>query len=200
MKKYTIKRISGSVVWENIPAADLEYMTNWTEYTDITTSVRMCCDDEALYIKFAAKEAEIRAESSGPLGSPCCDSCFEFFFSPYLGDDRYINIEFNPNTSMHLGFGGESKTRVRCLLKDMARFDPKVEYISDGWTLEYKVPYEFIRMFFPDFKTDSGCEFRGNFYKCGDKTPHPHYLTWNHVTTEHPNFHRPSDFGSLIFE
>ena len=36
------------------------------------------------------------------------------------------------------------------------------------------------------------------FYKCGDKTAHPHFLSWNPVGTPAPDFHRPDFFGELI--
>ena len=39
---------------------------------------------------------------------------------------------------------------------------------------------------------------RANFYKCGDKTAHPHYLSWSPIHTEKPDFHRPEFFGELI--
>ena len=38
---------------------------------------------------------------------------------------------------------------------------------------------------------------RANFYKCGDKTAHPHFLSWSPVSTEKPDFHRPEFFGEL---
>ncbi|MGH2565575.1 MAG: carbohydrate-binding family 9-like protein, partial [Ginsengibacter sp.] len=38
-----------------------------------------------------------------------------------------------------------------------------------------------------------------NFYKCGDKLPKPHFLTWNTVETEDPDFHAPEYFGSMEF-
>ena len=40
---------------------------------------------------------------------------------------------------------------------------------------------------------------KANFYKCGDKLSVPHYLSWNPVTTEKPDFHRPEYFGLLEF-
>ena len=39
---------------------------------------------------------------------------------------------------------------------------------------------------------------RANFYKCGDKTAHPHFLSWNPVVSSKPDFHRPECFGELI--
>jgi hypothetical protein len=39
---------------------------------------------------------------------------------------------------------------------------------------------------------------RANFYKWGDGTSVPHYLTWSHIVTETPDFHRPEFFGELF--
>ena len=59
--------------------------------------------------------------------------------------------------------------------------------------------FSFLSFFFPDFRAESGAEMRANFYKCGDKTVTPHYLAWNPIHTPAPAFHRPQDFGRLIF-
>ncbi|MFR4039417.1 MAG: carbohydrate-binding family 9-like protein, partial [Butyricimonas faecalis] len=39
-----------------------------------------------------------------------------------------------------------------------------------------------------------------NIHKCGNKLPHPHFVTWNPIPTEKPDFHRPEFFGTLIFK
>ena len=33
-------------------------------------------------------------------------------------------------------------------------------------------------------------KIRANFYKCGDKTAHPHYVSWAPINTPQPDFHR----------
>ena len=45
-----------------------------------------------------------------------------------------------------------------------------------------------------------GGAMAGNFYKCGDETPHPHYLAWSALSSDHPDFHRRQDFGQLLPE
>ena len=45
-----------------------------------------------------------------------------------------------------------------------------------------------------------GLKSNANFYKCGDKSAEEHYLSWNSIATERPDFHRPEYFGSIIFE
>jgi hypothetical protein len=36
-----------------------------------------------------------------------------------------------------------------------------------------------------------------NFYKCGDKCMHPHYLSWSPIGLPEPNFHCPEFFGKI---
>jgi hypothetical protein len=41
--------------------------------------------------------------------------------------------------------------------------------------------------------------WRVNFYKCADRTSHPHWLTWAPVDSPAPNFHLPDAFGIMEF-
>lgn len=54
-----------------------------------------------------------------------------------------------------------------------------------------------LELFFPEF-APSGT-IRGNFYKCGNLTAQEHYLAWNRVDAECPDFHRPEYFGTMSF-
>jgi hypothetical protein len=44
----------------------------------------------------------------------------------------------------------------------------------------------------------SGQVWHANFYKCGDHTSHKHWASWQPV--KELNFHRPEDFGDIVFE
>lgn len=68
---------------------------------------------------------------------------------------------------------------------------------AGGWDVTYELPFRLLRLFFPEF-VPSGT-IRGNFYKCGDLTEQEHYLAWNPVDADHPDFHRPEFFGELLF-
>ena len=48
-------------------------------------------------------------------------------------------------------------------------------------------------------ETFDGLHARGNFYKCGDGLPVPHYLSWAPVGTPRPDFHRPDFFEEIVF-
>ena len=43
-----------------------------------------------------------------------------------------------------------------------------------------------------------GQTWRGNFYKCGDHTSHPHWASWSPIG-EQLDFHQPEFFGELRF-
>ena len=38
-----------------------------------------------------------------------------------------------------------------------------------------------------------------NFYKCGDALPQPHFLSWQRVVADNPDFHLPEYFGQMQF-
>lgn len=198
MREYTIVRRGEELNWANVPSLKIDTLL-WTEKSDIVAEAQLCYDENALYVHLSAIEAEIRAEHTSPIGMPCEDSCLEFFFSPYNGDERYLNIEFNPNCCMYLGIGSNVENLVRLLIKDDL-FQPTANRTKDGWEVFYSVPTEFVRRFFPDFKPESGASIRANCFKCGDLTVNPHFFSWNPCTSETPAFHRPCDFGLMHFE
>ena len=198
MREYTITRCNGQPKWNSVPAAQIDSWLD-TEPMPISAQAQVCYDDNALYVRLSAVEADIRAELTGLLDEICEDSCLEFFFSPIAGDCRYINIECNPNGCLFLGFGPNVDELVR-LIPENPPIAPKTRRLDNGWETVYSIPYSFIRMFFPAFSPAPGYTARANFYKCGDKTPKPHYLTWNPVPMQRCAFHNPDAFGAVHFE
>ena len=198
MREYTIIRKKDELNWKDVPELAIDNLL-WTEKSDIVAKAQLCYDENAIYVHLSAAERDIRAEHTSVTGMPCEDSCLEFFFSPYNGDERYFNIEYNPNCCMYLGMGTNVQTLVR-LLPEEEPFHPSANRTEDGWEVFYSVPIGFIRRFFPEFKLESGRSMRANCFKCGDLTVNPHFFSWNPVTSETPAFHRPCDFGVMYFE
>lgn len=171
----------------------------WTDSCDISAYAELCYTDDALFVRLTANERHVRAEEAGLLGMPCLDSCLEFFFSPEAGDGRYFNIEFNPNGCVYLGIGTGRTDATRLVLYDLDDvLCPRITRFSGGWSVEYRVPFAFIRRFFPKFGAVTGKTMRANLYKCGDLTEKPHYLSWNPVEVQDPDFHLSEWFGTLI--
>ena len=197
MRSYTIKKVSGAPDWSGISALAIDNKYFDTP-EDVNASAQLCYDDERLYVYLTAEEPSTRAVETDVLGMPCEDSCLEFFFQPLPEDSRYLNLEFNPNTSFYAGIGHCGKDLIR-LLPDPALFRASSARTRDGWEISCRIPYSYIRMFFPSFNPHRGDIMYGNFFKCGDLTEKEHYLSWNPVTSERPDFHRPQDFGLLRF-
>lgn len=198
MKTYTITRKKEDFSWEQVPVLAIDTLL-WSPEVPISAQAQICYDDTALYVRLQAVEPHIRAEGTGPLDAPCEDSCLEFFFCPIPGDDRYFNIEFNPNLCMYLGMGYNFETSIR-LVPDSCPFSPKADRTENGWVLEYNIPHRFVKQFFPEYAPFSGNSIRANCYKCGDLTVQEHYLSWNPIDLPKPAFHCPQFFGTMYFE
>lgn len=199
MNTYKIVKKPDVLDWNLIPSASINHPYQ-SDGVNITASAQLCYDDSALYVHLSAKEANIRAEGTGLLDAPCEDSCLEFFFSPINGDIRYMNFEYNPNCCVYVGMASCVEDLVRFIPEVEFPFSPKVNRTEDGWEITYQIPYSFVRRYFPEFSPCSGYEMRGNFFKCGDLTNPPHYFTWNELSGNVLSFHRPCDFGLLVFE
>ena len=199
-QSYTITYIEGQPSWDDIPVAYIDNQ-QWMPSVDITAYAQLCYSDDALFVRMWAEEEDIRAEypKSDVLGHTYEDSCLEFFFAPVSGDERYMNFEYNPNGCVCVQIGKNKEERIRMAFEEDI-FAAEPERIDGGWEITYTIPFSFLRNLYPDFQAESGKQITGNFYKCGNLTAQKHYISWNPIDSETPNFHRPEDFGILIFE
>lgn len=196
-EQYRITAVSGPPDWQRIPPLEIRCLL-WKPDCGIRAFGRICHDAEFLYLCLEASEKAIRAVYTAPLSPVHEDSCLEFFFMPE-GEDRYLNFEVNPNGCLHIGFGHSRHDRVRIVREDMAEyFRIRPARTADGWKAELRIPLAFLRLFWPGFSFTG--VLRANVYKCGDKTAQEHYLAWNPVCSGTPDFHRPRDFGIMVFE
>lgn len=199
MREYTIVKKGETLEWSRVPVLPIDTLL-WREDCGISAFAKICYDEENLYVYLEAKEENIRAVETSPIGSPWEDSCLEFFFRPEIDDDRYMNFEFNPNACFYVGIGHSLEDLMRLIPDGEVPFNANPVRTEDGWYITYQIPRSFLRIFFPDVEFVSGKEIRANCYKCGNCTVHPHYLSWNPVLCEKPAFHRPEDFGVMYFE
>jgi len=198
MRTYTMKKIQGAPDWSATPVMPIDNLL-WTDSIDITAQAQICWDENALYVRMEAVEPHIRVEEDGPLAMVCEDSCMEFFLRP-TEQMKYFNIEINPNKAIYLGITAGRPMLIRLLSGEIKeQMNIQVEMTDKGWVLSYQVPFSVINFFFPEFKAEAGGKIYGNAYKCGDKTAKEHYMAWNPVCSEEPDFHLPEQFGTLIF-
>ena len=199
MNEYIIKRVNGEPNWAEVPTLEVGNIM-WLPDVGIRMNQQICYDENGIYVHQRCVEANIRAEYTAPLSRVCEDSCMEFFFSIDEDGTRYVNLEINPNGCMHASLCTHRHNTIRLAPDPVGTFQLRSSRTDDGWEHYYKIPVNFLQLLNPDFHMTSGRIIRANCYKCGDLTVQPHYLTWNFVTTEKPDYHTPKDFGKMILE
>ncbi|MFA6945988.1 MAG: carbohydrate-binding family 9-like protein [Pedobacter sp.] len=183
---------------------ELINITPWVAYPyKPELAFAMAYGDQAVFLKFYVEEKHIRAVYSEPNDPVYKDSCVEFFVS--FGDEKeYYNFEFNCAGTCLLSFGEERAKRIRSgdeLIKSIASrssIKPANSKGSNiGWELTLSIPFSAFQ--YHQIDSLKGKQCRANFYKCGDDLPEPHFVVWNDIKTEEPDYHRPEFFGSVEF-
>ena len=155
-----------------------------------------------LAVMFHVRGLDIRATEMEDNGRSWEDSCCEFFVSDPF-DGTYYNFELTCAGSILAAKGsGRQNREVRdkdlvariIRHRSLGRVPMVVTGQIIGWTVAMLIPFDLIGI----DPANLPVSVRGNFYKCGDLTAHPHFLSWNPIGTPKPDFHRPDYFGELI--
>ena len=159
-----------------------------------------------ILLQFHVSDNNLRAEVAEDNGRVWEDSCCEFFVSPDC-DDNYYNFECNciGTFLLHGGWKGTDRGNA-----------PEEVYGTIGrWSslgdeaFGYRMgPVEWdlvevihsTALFNHEIKDFSGRKMKANFYKCGDKTATPHFLSWAPIDLPSPAFHCPEFFSEIVFE
>lgn len=166
-------------------------------------SFRIARSKEYLALSFDVEGRDLRATELTDNGRNWEDSCCEVFVSPEPG--RYYNIEINCIGSVLMAFGEGRNGRIKVDPGQVARIIRHCSlehkcYCIEGenvrWQVAVLIPFDIIGLD-PENLPEG---IRGNFYKCGDLTATPHFVTWSPVGTEKPDFHRPEYFGEFKFK
>lgn len=178
---------------------------NWPDtypYKPITI-FHIARTNHSIYIKFSVRGNLLKASYTEDQSPVHEDSCVEFFCK-LPENEHYTNFEFNC-----IGTCSASKRKSR--YEDVQLFDKEEMKLirrlpSIGtrafnemqgifeWELTVEIPFKLIGID-PD---NVPVKLSGNFYKCADDTESKHYVSWNPVKTEVPDFHQPQFFGELI--
>lgn len=203
-ERITLK--NASLLLDNLTENTKIDCISWKEYPyKPRVELRIGHAQNLILLKFNVTENAVGASETQLNGKVHLDSCVEFFIS--VDGTNYYNFEFNCIGTIHVGWGTGRQDRkhlpaeivrliqVRSSLGNIP-FPVKTGHFS--WEMCVLIPGEC-------FIYDKGISFDGltgnaNFYKCGDFLPEPHFLSWNHVGTSEPDFHRPEFFGKIDFE
>lgn len=178
---------------------------NWPEEFPYKPSCafRIARSESHIAVSFQVNGLDLRAASIEDDGNIWEDSCCEFFVeNPKEG--KYCNFEINCIGRLLNGLGAGRNDRIRRGSDDLKRIirfsslEPKA-YNENGktftWGVAMVIPFDLIGIDGDNLPERLGA----NFYKCGDLTAHPHFLSWSPVGCPSPDFHRPEFFGELVF-
>jgi hypothetical protein len=179
---------------------------NWKGYNyKPKVAFSIAYSDHEIFLKYFITENYFKAEKTESNQMVCEDSCVEFFVSPE-DDGIYYNLEFNGIGTCLLGMGtcraNSTRANPEIISKIRRLTSAGKKPVNEkegkfGWTITIAIPFDVF--FQHKVKELKGKTFRANFYKCGDRLTVPHYVTWNPVGTEKPDYHQPKYFGLLKF-
>lgn len=177
---------------------------NWSDYPyKPEVSFRIFYTSYAIYIRYDIFEQSVLALKQSVNDPVYRDSCVEFFISPK--SNCYYNFEFNAIGTPYGGYKESGKgvtmsdTDVSTIRTLSTLGTDPFEEIEEAtsWSLTVEIPLSlFIDRDIEELRKSS---MTANFYKCGDEMKVPHYISWNQIVCDKPDFHRPEDFGIIHF-
>lgn len=180
---------------------------NWEEYPyRPEVAFRVAHTDDAILLHYRVTENSVRARYGEDNGHVWTDSCVEFFSEP-AADGIYYNLECNCIGTILLAAGSGRNGRESApveITRQVKRWAtlgdrPFEERVGEcTWQVALWIPYTVF--FRHAIRSLDGACVPANFYKCGDELQQPHFLSWNPIQVEKPDFHRPDFFGRLEFE
>lgn len=179
---------------------------NWKEFGyKPKLSFRIAHVGNEIWLKYYVNEKYLLAQETHTNGAVYKDSCVEFFVS--FDGSNYYNFEFSCIGTRHLAFGPgrgnrtllDPKIAEQIEIESSLGNQPFEERSGNfEWEMMIRIPVSCFE--FSKLKSFTGLKATANFYKCGDATSEPHYVTWNPVGTDQPDYHRPEFFGKVEFE
>lgn len=180
---------------------------NWKQKFPYAPEVRfrIAHNHRELFLRFDVTEQYTMAKITQDNGEVWTDSCVEFFIAP---DERgYYNFEFTCIGKALLGFRKERPNPTHAaqeILNSIKRysslgnknFDEKEG--NNRWQLTVAIPV--TALFLHRFDNWEEVTATANFYKCGDRLSHPHFLSWKPIDTPTPDFHIARCFSEIQFE
>lgn len=180
---------------------------NWSKDfpKQLPVTVRVAHDGEKLFLYYSIAGELVRAANTEDFGSVWEDSCVEFFMQRE-GETSYRNFECNI-LGVLLAAHHETKEISERLPNEFLQMVERYSTINQrfendkqlcDWTMYLELPKKVMGYY--DGESLNGKTIKANFYKCGDKTPEPHFISWSPINLPKPNFHVPQFFGTLELE
>ena len=212
--EYTVYRTVGKIILDGI--LDEEDWTAaapigafvfpwWSDGEKEQTEVKLLWNDTYLYIAITCQDTYIWADHYDTNSWTYMDDAAEFFWNPDPdAGNIYYFFEMNCFGNLLCVYDYYSKEFLNNKAM-IPRIAPNVrgtvnndKDIDSGWTLEVAIRFSDYPELSKRERPLPGDVWRVNFNRCGGKTNYQ-YSQWSPSQTDTPNFHRPEDFGKLVF-
>lgn len=157
--------------------------------------------EEGIVVKMKCEENNPLTTKTQNMEMVCLDSAMEAFFSftdkaqvPTM-ESLYFNFEINSNGALYVKSGYGRPNRVELLPAEMTLVAPKAWVEEDAWYMEITVPNQLLQRFLGKPILLAGDVFYCNFYKVKQTPKNPHYMSYNYIESDKPNFHMPPCFA-----
>jgi hypothetical protein len=180
---------------------------NWPEYPYLPyVKFAMAWDESHFYLKFFVREQHVLGLIDFNNGPVWEDSCCELFCA--FDNRGYYNLETNCIGAQLFNWHGKINEKEKGSKEIISQIQRRSSLGNAApvslkgnveWDLVMLIP---VSVFFmhAGIKLFSGLQFMANFYKCGDKTEVPHFVSWNPIGVAKPDFHQQKFFGQVILK
>ncbi|MBM3458713.1 MAG: hypothetical protein FJX77_09305, partial [Armatimonadetes bacterium] len=194
--------------WAGVLSLSPLVHSNGTGMPTQETEVKLCWDDQHLYLSYACKDADIWANYEDRDDPLYDEEVVEFFLCPTGNLQHYYEFEISPANVLFDAKvfcpegdratmlvdkewnspGIRTAVRVAGLIND--RRSPDI-----GWIAEAAVPFTDLGLPGPPAP---GTVWRANFYRIerGERTE---FTAWSPTLKEPADFHVPACFGEIVF-
>jgi len=215
---YHCPRITGTInvdgvlnepAWTEFPPMSLT-LSDGSGPPSRATEFWACWNNDCLFLAFRAFDPDIWGNYLSRDDPIYNEEVVEAFLCPSLDLTRYLEFELSPRNiqfdAMISNPQGERRSLGIDISWDCAGWQSAVavegtlDNRSDTdrlWTAEMAIPFASLPGL-PHCPPRPGEQWRANFYRI-DLTPFPEYTAWSPTLRSPPNFHVPSQFGTLVF-
>ncbi len=178
------------------------------------TEARALYGQDGLYVSFRVQDRYVRSIHTAYQSRVSLDSCVEFFVQP-KPDSGYFNFEINCGGTLLLYYIEDPARAKNGLFKKYREVPAEIakqvrihhsmppvtlREIQEPvqWQIAFFAPFAMFEHFIGSLPKPHLQPWRGNFFKCGDETSHPHWASWAPIG-EVLRFHQPDRFENLEF-
>jgi hypothetical protein len=219
---YIVRKIEGlqfgddawsSKAWKPAQTALVDHFHPRSSLHRPVTKAKIMHDDQNIYVAFQVEDQFVRCVNDRYQSFVYQDSCVEFFVEP-RPDAGYFNFEVNCGGAMLLYYIEDPAPEPQSLFRKFCEVPAELGHqvriraslpnrvepeITDPvmWTVQIGVPRAVFEAFLGPLGDWGGKLWRGNLFKCGDHTSHPHWASWAPIGEE-LRFHDPGRFAAIL--